>query len=59
MKFTLLLSIIFSIIVVACPLDEHHKLERRLEEKIEEFHMQLNEEKFVEIYNEANNELKQ
>lgn len=59
MKFALLLSIVFSIITVACPLDEHHKLEKRLEDKIKRFHAQLSEEKFVEIYNETNDELKQ
>ncbi len=59
MKFALLLSITFSLIAVACPLDEHHKLERRLNDKIKRFHAQLSEEKFVEIYNEANDELKQ
>jgi hypothetical protein len=44
--------------MVSCPLDEHHNLERRLEGKIEEFHTRLNEEKFAEIYNDANEELK-
>ena len=44
--------------MVSCPLDEHHNLERRMESKIEEFHSQLNQEKFDEIYNGANGELK-
>ncbi len=44
--------------MVSCPLDEHHNLERRLEGKIEELHTRLNEEKFAEIYSDANDELK-
>ena len=58
MKFALIMSFVFSVIAVACPLDEHHKLERNLEEKIKTFHAQFNEEKFSEIYNAANEELK-
>lgn len=58
MKIVLLLSIVISVVAVACPLEEHHKLERRLEEEIKQFHVRLNEEQFVEIYKETNNELK-
>ena len=52
------MSFLFSVIAAACPLSEHHKLERSLEEKIKTFHAQFNEENFSEIYNSANEELK-
>ena len=58
MKFALIISFVFSVIAVACPLDEHHRLERNLEAKIKTFHAQFNEENFSEIYNSANEELK-
>ena len=58
MKLILLLSVVYSILMVSCPLDEHHNLERRLEGKIEEFNEQLNEDKFSEIYIDASDELK-
>jgi len=58
MKFVFLLSFVYSILMVSCPLDEHHNLERRLEGKIQEFHLRLNEEKFGEIYSDASDELK-
>ena len=58
MKFALIISLIFSVIAVACPLDEHHRLERNLEAKIKTFHTRFNEDNFSEIYNSANEELK-
>lgn len=58
MKFVLIISFVFSAIAVACPLDEHRKLERSLELKIKTFHAQFNEERFSEIYDAANDELK-
>ncbi len=58
MKFALIISFVFSVLAVACPLDEHQKLERNLELKIKTFHAQFNEERFSEIYNTANDELK-
>ena len=58
MKFALIISFVFSVIAVACPLDEHQKLERNLELKIKTFHAQFNKESFSAIYDSVSEELK-
>ena len=44
--------------LLACPFDENREVEKKITESVNKFHTLLNQDKFNQIYSEADNELK-
>jgi hypothetical protein len=54
----LIIVLLFSLILVECVFDENNRIENLLEKTVVEFHQKMNEERFYEIYEQADEKFK-
>ncbi|MCY7348899.1 MAG: hypothetical protein LH614_22135 [Pyrinomonadaceae bacterium] len=58
MQIKILVSLLLSFSLTGCVFDENKRIEQSLEKSVIEFHRKLNDERFKEVYEQADEKLK-